>query len=34
MRHGRAYEVWTGLYAPLFMFDGTWRLDYDEGERL
>jgi hypothetical protein len=27
-------EVWTGLYAPLFMFDGTWRLDYDEGERL
>ena len=29
-----APEVWTGLYAPLFMFDGTWRLDYDEGERL
>jgi hypothetical protein len=27
-------EVWTGLYAPLFMFDGTSRLDYDEGERL
>ena len=29
-----APEVWTGLYAPLFMFDGTWRLDYDEGEGL
>jgi hypothetical protein len=29
-----APEVWTGLYAPMFMFDGTWRLDYDEGERL
>jgi hypothetical protein len=29
-----APEVWTGLYAPLFMVDGTWRLDYDEGERL
>ncbi len=29
-----APEVWTGLYAPLFMFDGTSRLDYDEGERL
>jgi hypothetical protein len=29
-----APEVWTGLYAPLFMFDGTWHLDYDEGERL
>lgn len=29
-----APEAWTGLYAPLFMFDGTWRLDYDEGERL
>jgi hypothetical protein len=29
-----APEVWTGLYAPLFMFDGTWRLRYDEGERL
>src|SRR5262245_58774193 len=29
-----APEVWTGLYAPLFMFDGTWRLDYQQGERL
>lgn len=29
-----APEVWTGIYAPLFMFDGTWHLDYDEGERL
>jgi hypothetical protein len=29
-----APEAWTGLYAPLFMFDGTWRLDYDEGDRL
>lgn len=29
-----APEVWTGLYAPLFMFDGTWRLDHDEGEGL
>ena len=29
-----APEAWTGLYAPLFMFDGTWRLDYDESERL
>jgi len=29
-----APEVWTGLYAPLFMFDGTWSLRYDEGERL
>jgi hypothetical protein len=29
-----APEAWTGLYAPLFMFDGTWRLDYDEGEGL
>src|SRR5882672_11304384 len=29
-----APEVWTGLYAPLFMFEGTWRLSYDEGERL
>jgi hypothetical protein len=27
-------EVWTGLYAPLFMFDGTSRLAYDEGERV
>jgi hypothetical protein len=26
--------VWTGLYAPWFMFDGTWRLDYDGAERL
>ena len=29
-----APEVWTGLYAPMFMFDGTWRLDYDESEQL
>ena len=29
-----APEVWTGLYAPLFMFDGTWRVSYDESERL
>src|ERR1700704_550894 len=29
-----APEVWTGLYAPMFMFDGTWRVDYDESERL
>ncbi len=29
-----APEVWTGLYAPLFMFDGSWSLVYDEGERL
>lgn len=27
-------EVWTGLYAPLFMFDGGWSLEYDESERL
>lgn len=29
-----APEVWTGLYAPLFMFDGSWRVDYDVGEQL
>jgi len=29
-----APEAWTGLYAPLFMFDGSWRLDYREGEQL
>jgi len=29
-----APEVWTGLYAPMFMFDGTWRLDYDQSEQL
>jgi len=29
-----APEVWTGLYAPLFMFDGTWRFDFDADERL
>src|SRR5262245_5267341 len=29
-----APEAWTGLYAPLFMFDGTWRLDYDANEKL
>jgi hypothetical protein len=27
-------EVWTGLYAPLFMFDGTWSVRYDDGEKL
>src|SRR5262245_1892407 len=29
-----APEAWTGLYAPMFMFDGTWRVDYDDNERL
>jgi hypothetical protein len=29
-----APEAWIGLYAPMFMFDGAWRLDYDEGEQL
>lgn len=29
-----APEVWTGLYAPMFMFDGTWSLDYSESEQL
>ena len=29
-----APEVWTGLYAPLFMFDGSWSLEYNESERL
>jgi hypothetical protein len=29
-----APEVWTGLYAPLFMLDGTWTVEYHEGERL
>jgi len=29
-----APEVWTGLYAPMFMFDGTWTMEYDEHERL
>jgi hypothetical protein len=29
-----APEVWTGLYAPMFMFDGTWAIEYDERERL
>ena len=29
-----APEVWTGLYAPLFMFDGTWRVDDDLSEGL
>ena len=29
-----APEVWTGLYAPMFMFDGTWTVEYHEGERL
>ena len=29
-----APEVWTGLYAPMFMFDGSWRVEYDEQERL
>jgi hypothetical protein len=27
-------EVWTGLYAPLFMFDGDWRIDYDDNQKL
>jgi hypothetical protein len=27
-------EVWTGLYAPLFMFNGDWRIEYDRDERL
>jgi hypothetical protein len=29
-----APEVWAGLYAPMFMFDGTWTVEYHEGERL
>jgi hypothetical protein len=29
-----APEVWTGLYAPMFMFDGTWTVEYDEREHL
>jgi len=29
-----APEVWSGLYAPLFMFDGTSHVDYDEEEGL
>jgi hypothetical protein len=29
-----APEVWTGLYAPMFMFDGAWTVEYHEGERL
>jgi hypothetical protein len=29
-----APEVWTGLYAPLFMFDGTWRFDDEQSEGL
>jgi hypothetical protein len=29
-----APEVWTGLYAPMFMFDGTWRIDYNASEQL
>ncbi len=29
-----APEVWTGLYAPLFMFDGTWTVEYDRTEKL
>lgn len=29
-----APEAWIGLYAPLFMFNGSWRLDYDVGEGL
>jgi hypothetical protein len=29
-----APEAWTGLYAPLFMFDGTWKLDDDAVEGL
>ena len=29
-----AQEVWSGLYGPLFMFDGTWTVDYHAGEKL
>ena len=29
-----APEVWSGLYAPLFMFDGTWTVSYDASEKL
>ena len=29
-----APEAWVGLYAPLFMFEGSWSVDYDEGEWL
>lgn len=29
-----APDAWIGLYAPLFMLDGSWRLDFDESEKL
>lgn len=29
-----APEVWSGLYAPLFMFDGHWTVTYDPREKL
>jgi hypothetical protein len=29
-----APEVWTGLYAPMFMYEGTSHVAYDEDERL
>lgn len=29
-----APDVWTGLYAPMFMFDGTSRVTFDEREQL
>ncbi|MGE4080220.1 MAG: hypothetical protein AB7F22_32220 [Reyranella sp.] len=29
-----APEVWAGLYAPLFMFDGSWHLEHDDSEVL
>lgn len=29
-----APEIWSGLYGPLFMFNGTWSVDYHPGEKL
>ena len=29
-----APEVWSGLYAPLFMYDGRWTVAYHPGEKL
>jgi hypothetical protein len=29
-----APEVWSGLYAPMFMFTGDYQLDFDPTERL
>lgn len=29
-----APEIWAGLYAPLFMFDGSWTVTYHPGEKL